>query len=196
MDGYTIHIMSNSSAKRNRTKRLVYIALMVALAVTLRLMKGAMFGPLQFINFPGVFTIVAGIIFGPSMAMIIGAGSYFLSDILIGLPGPWTPINVVVMGAVGLITGFMWKGRDRRNISRMAIGVGTYVIMFAFDIITSCLFYIVMGVEWHNAIIIGIMGLLMPSGGGYMYATGPITEAVTAVLVASIVHILLKSENI
>jgi len=120
---------------------------MVALAVALRLLKSSMFGPIQFINFPGVFTIVSGIIFGPITGMVVGAGSYLLSDILIGLPGYWTMTNMFLMGGIGLITGLIWKRGNRTDISKIGIGVGTYVIMLAFDIASSFAFYALSGSE-------------------------------------------------
>jgi uncharacterized membrane protein len=186
--------MPNSSAKRNRTKRIAYTALMVALAVALRLLKSSMFGPIQFINFPGVFTIVSGIIFGPITGMVVGAGSYLLSDILIGLPGYWTMTNMFLMGGIGLITGLIWKRGNRTDISKIGIGVGTYLIMLAFDIASSFAFYALSGSEMSVALFGGILGLFIPSGGGYIYGIGPITEAATAILVVVIAHTLLKNK--
>ncbi|HRU81092.1 MAG TPA: ECF transporter S component [Candidatus Methanomethylicus sp.] len=196
MDGYTIHIMPNGSAKRSRTKRISYTAMMIALAVALRLLKNSLFGPFQFVNFPGVFTVVSGIIFGPTIAMVVGAGSYLLSDVLIGLPGYYTLTNMFLMGGIGLITGLIWKRSNRTDISKIGIGVGTYIIMLAFDIISSFAFYAILGVPMTAALAVGIGGLFMPSGGGVIYGIGPITEAATAILVVMIAHVLLQNKMV
>ncbi len=188
--------MQNGPAKLDRSRKIAYTSLMIALAIALRLLKGSMFGPLQFINFPGVFTIVSGIVFGPITGMVVGAGSYILSDILIGLPGPWTPINAILMGTVGLFTGLIWNRSDRTKISRIGIGVGTYVIMLVFDIFASFAFFAVSGSPWMVALTAGVAGLFVPTGGGLMYGIGPVTEAATAILVVTITHTLLKSKII
>ena len=91
-----------------RTKKITYTAILIALAVSLRLVKVALFGPVQFVNFPGIFTIVGGILFGPSVGIAVGFASYLFSDIMIGLPGPWTVVNAALMASLGLISGLIW----------------------------------------------------------------------------------------
>ncbi len=194
MDGYTIHIMFNDGIMRSRSKRIAYTALMIALAVTLRVMKASIVGPIQFVNFPGVFTIVSGIILGPVIGLVVGVGSYLISDIFIGLAGLWTITNMLLMGGIGIISGLIWKRSNRTAISKIGVGVGTYLIMLAFDVLSSIALFVFSGTALSVALLWGILGLFMPVGGGYVYGMGPVTEGVTAILVVAIANVLLKNK--
>lgn len=196
MDGYTIHIMLNGSVKLSRSKKIAYTSLMIALAVALRLIKYSLFGNLQFVNFPGIFTIVSGIFFGPVTGTVVGFSSYLLSDMLIGMPGPWTVVNMLFMGSLGMLSGLLWNRKNRSGISKFGVGIGTYIMMLGFDIMTSVLLLVVMQYPLQLAFITGILGLFVPVGGGYMYAIGPVTELTTAILVVAIAHALLNRNGI
>lgn len=176
-----------------RVKKLTYTAITIALAVTLRLIKYSLFGSIQFVNFPAVFTIVGSSLLGPSSGLVIGSTSYILSDIMIGLPGPWTVVNAFLMGLVGFLSGLIWGRKNVKQISRLGLAVGTYMMLLAFDITNSWALLVLLGFDWFSALIIGIVGLFLPAAGGYLYAVGPITEAMTAVLVVTIVSMLKKN---
>lgn len=176
-----------------RVKRITYTAIVIALAVTLRLIKHSILGLIQFINFPAVFTIVGGSLLGPSSGLVTGIASYIISDIMIGLPGPWTFVNALLMGGVGLLTGLIWGRNNAKKISKLGLAVGTYITLLAFDISNSWALLMLMGFDWFSALIIGIVGLFLPAAGGYLYAVGPITEATTTVLVVTIVSLLKKN---
>jgi len=181
-----------------RTKRITYTAIVIALAVSLRLVKYALFGPVQFVNFPGIFTIVGGVLFGPSVGIAVGFASYVFSDIMIGLPGPWTVVNAVLMASLGLISGLIWGRNGYGKVTKIGLGIGTFVMMLAFDIVSSgILLVMVLGGNWLYAFTIGLIGLFVPSpvSGGFMFAVGPITEATTTILVVTIVSILIKSKT-
>ncbi|MGQ9759576.1 MAG: ECF transporter S component [Candidatus Methanomethylicaceae archaeon] len=175
-----------------RVKKITYTAIVISLAVTLRLIKYQLFGPIQFINFPAVFTIVGGALFGPSSGLVVGIASYLLSDIII-LPGPWTLVNSTLMGGVGALSGLLWGMNSQRTISKLGLGVGTYLMLLAFDITNSWALFALIGFDWVSALWIGIIGLFLPAAGGFMYAVGPITEATTAILVVTIVTILKRN---
>jgi energy-coupling factor transport system substrate-specific component len=182
-----------------RTKKITYTAILIALAVSLRLVKVALFGPVQFVNFPGIFTIVGGILFGPSVGIAVGFASYLFSDIMIGLPGPWTVVNAVLMASFGLISGLIWGRNGYRKVTKIGLGIGTFVMMFAFDIISSgILLVMVLGGNWLNAFAIGLIGLFLPSpvSGGFMIGVGPITEVTTTILVVTIVNILIRNRGV
>ena len=178
----------------SRTKKITYTSMMIALAVTLRLIKYVLFGNLQFVNFPGVFTLISGILFGPVIGTTVGFASYLLSDMLLGMPGPWTVVNSILMAALGLTSGIIWSRKDKTKISRTGIGIGAYMLMFVFDILASGFLFVIIGMQWTTAFISGLIGLLLPGiSGGYLIAVGPITEATTAILTVMIVHALIKS---
>jgi energy-coupling factor transport system substrate-specific component len=182
-----------------RTKKITYTAILIALAVSLRLVKVALFGPVQFVNFPGIFTIVGGILFGPSVGIAVGFASYLFSDIMIGLPGPWTVVNAVLMASFGLISGLIWGRNGYRKVTKIGLGIGTFVMMLAFDIISSgILLVMVLGGNWLYAFTIGLIGLFVPSpvSGGFMIGVGPITEVTTTILVVTIVNILIRNRGV
>jgi len=183
----------------SRTKKITYTAIVIALAVSLRLVKVALFGPVQFVNFPGIFTIVGGILFGPSVGIAVGFASYLFSDIMIGLPGPWTVVNAVLMASLGLISGLIWGRNGYGKVTKIGLGIGTFVMMLAFDIISSgILLVMVLGGNWLYAFTIGLIGLFVPSpvSGGFMIGVGPITEVTTTILVVTIVNILIRNRGV
>jgi len=96
--------MKNGKIGLSRTKKITFTAMLIALAVSLRIIKYSMFGPLQFVNFPAIFTIVGGVVFGPIVGLTVGLSSYLLSDMVLGA-GPWTVVNALFIGVVGIITG-------------------------------------------------------------------------------------------
>ena len=175
-----------------RTKRITYTAILIALAVTLRLIKYALFGPIQFVNFPGIFTLMSGVLFGPVTGVTVGFASYLFSDIILGA-GPWTAVNAFFMAILGLVSGLIWSRKDKTKISKAGLGVGAYVLMFAFDVTTSWLLLITIGVEWFTALMFGLIGLFLPASGGFQIGVGPITEATTAVLTVTLVFALSRS---
>ena len=177
----------------NRTRKITYAAILIALAASLRLTKHLLFGPLQFINFPGIFAIVGGIVFGPVTGMTVGFTTYLLSDFLLGA-GPWTVVNALLMGFFGALSGILWR-RTNGSFSKIAMGIGVYVIMFAFDILSSWILNMVFGWSPTVALIYGLMGLFMPNpAGGFMIGVGPITEATTAIVVVSIVGLMVRGK--
>ncbi len=177
----------------SRTKKITYTGMLIGLAVAMRLAKQALFGSMQFINFPGVFTILSGVLFGPTTGMVVGFSSYILSDMIIGLPGPWTAINAVLMASLGLFSGLIWGRKSKPNMSKTGLAVGSYIMMFAFDILASCLWYIMIGWSALYAFTLGLVGLFVPAGGGYLIGIGPITEATTTLLIVAIVQALRNS---
>lgn len=182
-----------------RTKRIAYLSILVALAITLRLLKTALFGPVQFINFPGVFTVLGGMLFGPLAGFVIGFGSFLFSDIMIGLPGLWTVTTSLSMGVIGIISGLIWMRKDKEKISKAALGVSTYVLILFYDIFTSVILLVVMmRLDWISALTIGILGLFLPvpASGGLMIGVGPITEFTTTMFVVLIFMALIKNRSI
>lgn len=177
----------------SRTRKITYTAVLIALAASLRITKHLLFGPLQFINFPGIFTIVGGIAFGPVTGMTVGFTTYLLSDFLLGA-GPWTVVNGLLMGFFGALSGVLWR-RTSGSFSKVAMGIGVYIIMFAFDILSSWILNMVFGWPPTIALLYGLIGLFLPSpSGGFLIGVGPITEATTAIVVVTLVALLIKGK--
>jgi uncharacterized membrane protein len=180
----------------SRTKKITYTAMIIALAVTLRILKAYLFGPVQFVNFPGVFTIVAGVLFGPVVGMTVGFSSFTLSDIMIGLPGPWTVINSVIMSGLGFASGLIWGRNGYGKITKTGLAVGSFLLMFVYDILSSTLFYFLTSQNVVTTFFLGLQGLFLPSpsSGGWMILPGPTTEFTTTLLIVTIIGVLVKSK--
>lgn len=186
-------MVSHMEERLPRVKMVTYTAMVIALAVSLRLIKYSLFGSIQFVNFPAVFTIIGGALLGPSSGAVIGFSSYVLSDIMIGLPGPWTAVNSILMAGFGFLSGLIWGRSGIKQIGRLGLAVGAYIMLLAFDITNSWALLVIMGFDWLSALIIGIVGLFLPAAGGYLYGVGPITEATTVILIVTIVSMLKKN---
>jgi energy-coupling factor transport system substrate-specific component len=184
--------MKNGKNGLSRTKKITYTAMLIALAVSLRVIKYSMFGPLQFVNFPAIFTIVGGIVFGPIVGLTVGLSSYLLSDMVLGA-GPWTVVNAVFIGMVGLVVGIIWGRKPFNKINKIGLGIVVYLLMLGFDIFSSAALYMIWGFSLLWSFIYGILGLFVPAGGGIMIGIGPITEVTTTILTVSIVFVLAKS---
>lgn len=182
MDG-----LSNHKMGMNKTKKIAHTSMMVAAAVTLRIMKNLILGPIQFINFPAIFTILGGVLLGPVSGMFIGFASYLISDMLL-LPGLWTVVNSLLMAGIGFLCGIFL-----RRASKIGIGIGAFLLMFCFDVMNSWLLYILMGFDWFYAFIIAIIGLFLPAGGGFLYGIGPITELVTILVALGLINVIKRN---
>lgn len=189
--------MLRNNGRLSRTQKITYTSLLIALAASLRLVKYALFGPVQFINFPGIFTILGGILFGPVTGGAVGVASYLISDIIIGFPGPWTAVNSLMMGVVGFGAGLLWNRKDKNKISKTGMLIGCYIIMFAFDVVTSWILLVMIGWDAIYALVIGLLGLFIPTpaSGGWMVAVGPITEFTTASVIAMLVQVLARNRT-
>ncbi|MDI9643741.1 MAG: ECF transporter S component [Candidatus Verstraetearchaeota archaeon] len=184
------------NGKISNVQKITYTSILIALAASLRIVKYSIFGPMQFISFPGIFTILGGVLFGPVTGGVVGVASYLISDIMIGMPGPWTPVNCMLMGAVGFGSGLIWGKREKVKISRTGMMIGTYLLMFIFDVASSWILLMLIMGNAFEALIVGLLGLFMPNptAGGWMFAVGPITEFTTASVLTMLVQVLSRSK--
>lgn len=169
-------------------KRVALISTFTALAVALRLAKHAFVGPLQFINFPLLTAMIASYVGGSSVGAAVGALSFVASDFFIWL-GPWTPINAVLAASIGLLWGF--AARSVR--SGITLFVFAYLSVFAYDLLSSVLGYLIYLPSAGSALMLAIIGLFLPVGSGWLIGVGPITEFITAVLTAAAIEILRRA---
>ncbi|RLE80315.1 MAG: hypothetical protein DRJ51_06065 [Thermoprotei archaeon] len=165
---------------------IAYAAVFTSLAVLVRYAKNAL-TTVQFVNFPLMFTMLSGMYFGTRVGGLVGFLSFFISDLLI-IPGPWTLVNSLLAGLIGILWGLL------KNISnrRIEMFVLAYLSTFLYDILSSVILYVVFGLDLTSALIFGIIGLFLPVFGGSLIGVGPITEASTATLVCLLSQILEK----
>jgi len=68
------------------------------------------------------FAMLAGLRYGPIQGFLTGSLALLLSDLYIGLPGPWTFFTFSAFGLVGFISGFLPKSyiKDRKKLATSA----------------------------------------------------------------------------
>jgi len=152
------------------------IALFTGLAVLFRYFKNAV-TVVQFINFPLLFTILAGLFFGSRTGFFVGFLSYTISDLLI-FPGIWTIVNSLLAGFIG----FLWGLARKREWSGIELFAWLYLSVFFFDVLSSFILYVTIGFKLLDALTWGIVGLFLPVFGGSLIGVGPITELCTSLL--------------
>ncbi len=148
-----------------------------ALAVAARIGKHVLVGPLQFVNLPLLFTMLAGMLYGSSVGFGVGFLSFLVSDSIIGL-GIWTLVDGGLAGAIGAIWARL------RIKERVFIFVIAYLSTFLYDILTSWILYMIFGFPPTEAFVLGFVGLFLPVAGGGAVAIGPTTEATTSLLLS------------
>ncbi|MEM1509487.1 MAG: hypothetical protein QW291_07495 [Thermofilaceae archaeon] len=156
-------------------KTIANISLFTALAVSFRLLKHVIAGAFQLVNFPLSFAMIAGYFSGSLAGMLTGALSFYLSDLLLGL-GPWTLVNSTLAAGIGAVWGVLRKSRSMG----WPLFILAFISTFAYDVLSSFLLYMLFIRETWYALVYALIGLFLPSMGGYMVGVGPITETLTA----------------
>ncbi|MHA1409741.1 MAG: ECF transporter S component [Candidatus Odinarchaeia archaeon] len=174
----------------NSTYRIVLTALFASLAISLRLFKHAIIGPIQIINLPAVFTIFAGLLLGSVSGISVGLISFIVSDLFLGF-GPWTFVTATFMALIGGIFGLL----GGKVTNRPQLFILIVVLLFINDVMTSTILYMVMGFSFQFALIYSILGLFLPIQGGFMFGIGPITEISSALLVTLSLPLIQNSIN-
>ncbi len=113
-------------------KRLILIAVMVALSVAGRML----FAPLQHFKPVTALVIITAMYFGSEAGFLTGALSAVLSNFYFG-QGPWTPFQMFSWGMIGFLSGLLAPLLRR---SRIALciwgGIGGVLYSFLMDIWT------------------------------------------------------------
>lgn len=111
--------------KRPSSRELVMLACMAAIAVASR----AAFYALPTVKPMCAVVIITAVCLGPQTGFICGAVSMFASNFIFG-QGPWTPFQMLAMGAVGLAAGLIFHGRKIRH-NRFVLAVAGGILCFA-----------------------------------------------------------------
>ncbi len=182
------HIENFEKLNLNKTLKTTITALLSALAIALRLFKHAIIGPIQVVNIPAAISIVTVLILGAVAGASVALISIICSDLILGF-GMWTIVTSLFLVVICLAISLMEnKISDRAQLFTIII-----LVLFANDVFTSTILYMILGFDPNTALITSILGLFLPAGGGYMIAPGPITEVSTALLVISIKPIIKKA---
>lgn len=169
-------------ASQPKRRQLIVSTCFVALASSLRLSKHVIAGSIQFVNFPAVFTVIGGIIFGYKAGAFIGVMSFFVSDVLLGSAGVWTVFTSLSMGLVGVLSPLI--RRINADSSVLGLGVCAYLLILIYDVLSSVAL-LALWVPLGMAFILSIIGLFLPSS-TVGYPVGLVTEIVTVALIVLI----------
>ena len=180
--------MIGDKKEASLSKVTAQIGVWSALAVAARVGKHALVGPLQFVNLPLLFTMLAGMLYGGSVGFGVGFLSFLASDSILGL-GIWTLIDGILAG----IVGSLWSRLKLRD--RILLFIIAYLSVFLYDILTSWILYMIFGFSPVEAFIIGFIGLFLPVAGGSAIAIGPTTEVTTSLLLSILAPKLLREIN-
>ncbi|MHA1917175.1 MAG: hypothetical protein ACTSUV_02550 [Candidatus Ranarchaeia archaeon] len=158
-------------------------AILTSLSIVLRLIKHAAVGGIQFINLIAVITFITAIILGPYSSMFVGFFSFIISDFFIGLPGPWSITNGVILGLLSIIPSLLWHKNERKP-EYLELVIVVFILEFIYDLFSSFFGLIIWsGLPIHEGLILSLAGLFFPVMGGFIFLIGPITELTTSVLV-------------
>lgn len=170
------------SVEGSRVLSLAMIASFIALSSALRLVKHLVIGPVQFVNFPAVFTILGGLRLGGKAGFLIGVMSFLVSDLIMGFAGPWTIATSLSMGLIGALSSVISRVDD--NISLIGLGISSYLLILTYDILSSVIL-LIPSLPLHVAFFSAIIGLFLPSSIVF-YPVGIATEIVTVFLIVLI----------
>lgn len=165
---------------RVKARLLAIVAVFTGLSIALRVAKN-LFTQIQFVNIPLAFAMLGGLVAGSRAGFTIGLLAFLLSDLVLA-PGPWTPTNSLLAGVIG----YLWGFANRLDLDKSIVFVLAFLSTFAYDIVSSVVFYLVLGMPPLQALELGLLGLFLPAGGGYMLGVGPVTEISTALLTSSV----------
>ncbi|MCC6059092.1 MAG: ECF transporter S component [Thermofilum sp.] len=177
-----------------RSREITLAAMLSALGVVFRVAKNLAIPQSQFVNLPLLFAFVGSHLGGPSAGFLVAALAYLISDLLI-LPGVWTLADAFLGGLAAALFGFISRGLasvEHRLAAALlwfiARFIAAFLLCFFFDVTSSAVLYVALGLPLRVAIAMGIVGLFFPVMGGSLVGVGPITEFTTALLSALIVE--------
>ena len=128
------HSASDGVWKQNRAfvHQIVVIAVLVAMAVAGR----AAFFMVPSIKPMAAVTIVAAVSLGAGQGFLVGALSMLVSNMLFG-QGPWTIWQMISMGLVGLLAGFLFYGRKKLWKRRFLCSYGFVSVVICYGVIMN-----------------------------------------------------------
>ncbi len=114
-----IMFFRNFEAKKTTARDITLLASLTAVAVVGRVIFAA-FPSMQPTSF---IIIIAAIIFGPQVAMLIGAISPLVSNMFMG-QGPWTPWQMLGWALMGLVAGVLFhKMKVQSQLAKVIFGI-------------------------------------------------------------------------
>ncbi|MCR5208467.1 MAG: ECF transporter S component [Eubacterium sp.] len=108
--------------RKSSAREITLTASLVAIAVASR----AVFYLIPQVKPIAAVVIISAVCLGAERGFIVGALSAFVSNFIFG-QGPWTPFQMLALGAVGLISGLLLKKKH----SRVSLSLVGFALSFA-----------------------------------------------------------------
>jgi energy-coupling factor transport system substrate-specific component len=108
-----------------RTKTLMFIGILIALAVAGRVPLAA----IPSVQAASFIIIIGGISLGPELGFITGSTTALVSNMFLG-QGPWTPWQMLAWGLMGLTAGLLGKTRIKKSLLLVVIFGGVWGFLF------------------------------------------------------------------
>lgn len=119
---------SGYERKKTGSRRMVIVAVMVALCIVGRIIP--FFKPVT------ALTIITAMYLGGEAGFLVGALAAILSNFYFG-QGPWTPFQMLAWGLIGFIAGFLAKPLKKSRVFLLIFGVGSGIVFsFIMDVWT------------------------------------------------------------
>ncbi len=118
--------------KKTGSRRLVLVALTVALSVVSRF--------IPFVKPVTALTVLTGVALGGEAGFLVGSLSAFLSNFAFG-QGPWTPFQMMAWGMIGLFAGFLADPLRRSRVLLILYGFLSGVAYSLFMDVWTTLWY-------------------------------------------------------
>lgn len=106
----------------------------------------------------GAVVIVCGICLGSERGYIIGAFSAFISNFIFG-QGIWTPFQMVALGLVGFVAGFIFKKLKANRWSVSIIGALLVFFIYGFVVDLSSVLTMVTDFNFSSVLAIYLAGV-------------------------------------
>lgn len=143
--------------KKTTVQELAVIAIMIALSVASRLV---------FVAIPGfkpitAMVIIAGIALGGQSGFLCGSLSALISNMYFG-QGPWTPMQMMVWGMIGMISGIIFYRKEYKKVNIIGILIMGIIGGIAFSLVMDIwtVFSIEKQFTWER--YIAIVGASLP----------------------------------
>lgn len=138
-----VYFITGFERKQTGTRRLIIIAVMVALSVVGRFIP--FFKPIT------ALTVITAVYLGSEAGFLTGALAAVISNFYFG-QGPWTPFQMFAWGIIGLIAGFLSTPLKKSRILMVVYGAVSGIV---FSVIMD-----IWSVLWYNGTLSGKLYLV------------------------------------
>lgn len=129
-------LLMHFERKKENTRRLVVIAVMLALSIAGRFI----FAPIPGFKPVTAIVIITGIYLGWDAGFLVGSLTPLISNIYF-MQGPWTPFQMAIWGIIGLLAGLLYKYLKRSRVLLCLFGAVSGAVFSLFMDVWSTIWY-------------------------------------------------------